>query len=446
MSNNINETREWLDRRYSRDESGAYFAHQPIYGFDSERSEPNAVQRLARTYRLLNLFEGLQFDSALDIGGGEGYLSALIRDLAGAARSGRIAATPLAVHCSDISVEACLRAREIFEVPGVATDAMRLPFLDNSYDLVICSEVIEHLPQPVLAISELVRVARKYVVITTEEFCSTGGIERELRLCELDRSYPHSEYNWFTASDFRALLGEKIFVGSQLYNPGFRATQFFSQTKLNESQARKAIQFLTQSGESNLNHSGVIVIAAHAGAEVDRNIVQSGPLKSGRQQHILERLMTPFPPVTTTQMDSEPVDPGLLERLGCLLCRGALNVSEEQLVCADCGHRYPLENGVPVMFVETAAPQAISNAITILSGNESQRVQGIRQVIKKLHGKRPLYSGNLIPSVAEQLLRVVWFLRRPESIGHRLNRITRRLSGKPPIEIERIKQDVFGNQ
>ena len=41
-----------------------------------------------------------------------------------------------------------------------------LPFKDNSFDLVLCSEVLEHIPDWKKALSELQRVSRKYIVLT----------------------------------------------------------------------------------------------------------------------------------------------------------------------------------------------------------------------------------------------------------------------------------------
>ncbi len=41
-----------------------------------------------------------------------------------------------------------------------------LPFPDNSFDLVLCSEVLEHLDRPDLALSELLRVASGCVLIS----------------------------------------------------------------------------------------------------------------------------------------------------------------------------------------------------------------------------------------------------------------------------------------
>ena len=42
----------------------------------------------------------------------------------------------------------------------------KLPYKDNSFDAVICTEVLEHLEQPEKALKELYRVTRKYCIIS----------------------------------------------------------------------------------------------------------------------------------------------------------------------------------------------------------------------------------------------------------------------------------------
>jgi uncharacterized protein YbaR (Trm112 family) len=52
------------------------------------------------------------------------------------------------------------------------------------------------------------------------------------------------------------------------------------------------------------------------------------------------------------------VDPELLELLACPACRGVLRPGEDCLVCASCGLRYPVRDGIPVLLVEEAqAPE-----------------------------------------------------------------------------------------
>jgi ubiquinone/menaquinone biosynthesis C-methylase UbiE len=49
----------------------------------------------------------------------------------------------------------------------VLADGQHLPFRDETFDKVLCYDVIEHVPRPVLLFSELLRVTRKDVIIRT---------------------------------------------------------------------------------------------------------------------------------------------------------------------------------------------------------------------------------------------------------------------------------------
>jgi ubiquinone/menaquinone biosynthesis C-methylase UbiE len=45
-------------------------------------------------------------------------------------------------------------------------DVQNLSFEDNSFDIVLCQEVLEHVPDPIAAMKELKRVAKKQLVIS----------------------------------------------------------------------------------------------------------------------------------------------------------------------------------------------------------------------------------------------------------------------------------------
>ena len=47
----------------------------------------------------------------------------------------------------------------------VVANVTKLPFKDGSFDKIICSEVLEHIPQDKIAVAELIRVLRKYGAI-----------------------------------------------------------------------------------------------------------------------------------------------------------------------------------------------------------------------------------------------------------------------------------------
>lgn len=48
------------------------------------------------------------------------------------------------------------------------------------------------------------------------------------------------------------------------------------------------------------------------------------------------------------------IDQDLLEILACPACTGAVQLRDERIVCAQCGRRYPIKDGIPVMLVDEA--------------------------------------------------------------------------------------------
>ncbi len=68
----------------------------------------------------------------------------------------------------DIALQYLLKARERFPAGlYIQADSEFLPFRNACFDMVLCSEVLEHTPNPKEVFKELVRVSRGYVVVTT---------------------------------------------------------------------------------------------------------------------------------------------------------------------------------------------------------------------------------------------------------------------------------------
>jgi len=137
------------------DENGVYLPHQPIYGLRKGKSDPSLLGRYTITYQILKALSKLNFSSLLDVGGAEGYKAALIKKLFN-----------VEVCSSDLSEEACKRAKEIFNINGVQGDIHNLPFNDKEFDVVLCSETLEHVANIKEATIELLRIAKNVVIIT----------------------------------------------------------------------------------------------------------------------------------------------------------------------------------------------------------------------------------------------------------------------------------------
>jgi SAM-dependent methyltransferase len=97
----------------------------------------------------------MDFHSLLDVGGAEGYRASMVAEI-----------FAVEVRNCDLSEQACKRAKQIFNIDSDVVDMHSLPYADSSFDVVLCSESLEHVTDFCKATNELVRVARKAVIIT----------------------------------------------------------------------------------------------------------------------------------------------------------------------------------------------------------------------------------------------------------------------------------------
>jgi SAM-dependent methyltransferase len=193
MDTYTEETRTWLDERFRRTSpDGVYVAHQPIYGFDAGHCEPSLLPRYVRTLEIMRALAQLRFRSCLDVGAAEGYKAELVRRLFGAR-----------VEATDLSEEACRRAREIYGLTARAADVHDLPYGDGEFDVVLCSETLEHVTDFRSALDELMRVARTAVVVTVPHE-SQEQVEQNRSSGE-----PHAHINSFSLDTLDFLERER---------------------------------------------------------------------------------------------------------------------------------------------------------------------------------------------------------------------------------------------
>lgn len=101
----------------------------------------------------------------------------------------------------------------------ITGDLYALPFEDDTFDTVLCSEVLEHLDHPGRAFRELRRVARRAVVVSVPRepyFRWLSGAGRALGL-----SPDPGHVNFWTKPGFQR------FVRSHLSQPQFRTKHVY---------------------------------------------------------------------------------------------------------------------------------------------------------------------------------------------------------------------------
>ena len=138
--------------------------------------------------------------SVLDAGCGEG--ETLVR-LDSLPRQGTAAI--------DLSEQAIRHVRD--RVPWVdasVANVANLPFDDDSFDLVLCLEVLEHLPEPGAALDELARVSRGNVVVSVphEPWFRIGSLLRGKYVRALGNHPEH--VNHWNRRTLPALLGSRF--------------------------------------------------------------------------------------------------------------------------------------------------------------------------------------------------------------------------------------------
>lgn len=116
---------------------------------------------LPRVYRVLGMLRGIQPESVLDIGSGRGaFLWPLVHTF-----------PALPVTCVDVLdyriadiMAACNGGIE--QVVAQQANVLDLPFATDAFDLVTMLEVLEHIPDTVKALSEICRVARRFLLLS----------------------------------------------------------------------------------------------------------------------------------------------------------------------------------------------------------------------------------------------------------------------------------------
>jgi len=104
-----------------------------------------------------NIYKSIEVNNILDVGCGEGFVLSYLNSIKKIEKASAIDVDPDEVKDAKQNLPFC----NVLEA-----SAYTLPFKDKEFDLVICSEVMEHLEYPEKAINEIQRVSNKYILLS----------------------------------------------------------------------------------------------------------------------------------------------------------------------------------------------------------------------------------------------------------------------------------------
>ncbi len=148
---------------------------------------------------LISLAKSLKVESILDAGCGEGFtMDKLLKSDVGKKIEG-----------IEYSKDALSFGKKLFpDLIFKQGSIYKLPYKDNSFDLIICTEVVEHLDTPAKALKEMLRVSKKYLIISApnEPFFMISNFLRGKNLMQFGNDPEHIQH--WTIFSFLKLMGE----------------------------------------------------------------------------------------------------------------------------------------------------------------------------------------------------------------------------------------------
>lgn len=285
----------------------------------------------------------------------------------------------------------------------------RLPFPDRAFDVVLCSEVLEHLVRPVESIAELLRITNKVLVVTSLEAFSVNRWERFWQHHRVDVRRPHVDRNFLLRDELRALFGRTAVLENLVYDPDQPASAFAPRAEQEAAYARltdappllAALRRATAETRHVAGAMGVLAVVSRDGAlpagggddaslpewllargvEEERIVDETLAIAAAWQQGLAE-----MPKAAADALVYRPVADALRDRLRCPDCRAALAAAELALRCTACGTRFDSQYGVPILYptAERDADAALADALLRLCGDDASRRAALSRIARRL--------------------------------------------------------------
>lgn len=388
-------TRHWLESNYLSAIANLHDAAHGVYDGNGQPQRLNRYhfQEVQRKLKIFRWLDRLQFSSFIDIGSGFDQYPNLVRERY------RVPA-----YYSDFahSMNLPYGGAEYGKLDNAITlNIVRLPFADNTFDVVMSSEVLEHLVRPIDAIAELLRVTRKYLIMTSLEALSTNRWQRWLSHMRVDVTQPHVERNFFLLHELEATFGtagwhhENLFYDNTLPASSFEpvAVQEAAYAAIRDAdQFAKALSAAVAVNDHRPGSMGILTVKAKAGGEpqpagdpepLARWLIDRTAAGQRAGFRLVERIRNGTAAFAAAD---RPISSQLLALLRCPDCRGPLEPEGSGARCQRNGTIFKGEFGVPIMypqiFHESADPE--EEVLSGLCGDHLHRRAVIRAVRDRL--------------------------------------------------------------
>ena len=248
----------------------------------------------------------------------------------------------------------------IVDRPTVICDAHYLPFLDDSFDYVFCSQLLEHLDKPEMFFNEIARVGKRGYIETPNEIRerlfgwpfhkwivdkdNNGLVLRENDIEQLFGLFFHRlQWENYEFSRFCATAHNLLNICYEWHGkPYFRFAK------------RGEYKLKDQKVSINTDHVIDVVVSKACKEALSNRLQLLSVLKKRIPKQLKQLLKRQFysPPYGYRHSEDETRN-YLFSVLACPICKSKVSIQGDEIVCPKCERHYELTKGIPFMLAES---------------------------------------------------------------------------------------------